>query len=249
MHNKQKLYIASLAVLTIFAGVSCKDNTLLSPYVPEDSGKFSYDINGLRDTSLERTDEVRYLIYVEKLSGKSETVILSAEDLPKGMNIVFEPANAVEAPFNTTMVIKNVRVVEGEHKIKIKGAAPTGGIENKFITVNVLPYSNAAVGLKGVFTETGQCSQTGSINNNVTIEVDETGKDKIVLKGLFSSVKSNVIKADINPEKKTLTIPSQVVNSVTYAGDGTFDDDKLIINYTVSGITINESCTATLTRD
>lgn len=249
MRNKRKSLTAALAAITILVGVSCKDNTLLSPYVPEDSGKFSYDINGLRDTSLERTDDVRYLIYVEKLAGKSESVILSADELPTGMEVVFDPANGVEAPFNTTMVIKNVRVKEGEHRIKIKGAAPTAGIKSKYITVTVLPYSNAAVGLKGVFTESGQCSQSGNLNNNVNIVVDESAKNKIELKGLFSSVMSNVIKADINPDKKTLTIPSQKVNSVTYEGDGTFDDDKLIINYTVTGLTINESCTATLTRN
>ena len=40
---------------SIIALASCGgDDTLLTPYVPEDSGPFTYEIKGLRDTSMEK---------------------------------------------------------------------------------------------------------------------------------------------------------------------------------------------------
>ncbi len=249
MHSKQYLYITALALISIFAVISCGKDTPLTPHIDDDSGKFDYRITGLQDTSLERTDNVRYLIFVEKLSGKAETVILSAEDLPEGMEVIFDPANAVQAPFNTTMVIKTLRVKEGDYKIRIKGASATAGIDYFNVNVKVLPYSNEAVGLKGDYTETGVCSPKGNINDNVSIVVDETTENRIYIKGIFSGVMTNEVYADIDPKTKTLTIPLQKVNSVDYSGDGSYDDDKLVINYTISGITINESCTSTLTRN
>ncbi|HEY9176636.1 MAG TPA: hypothetical protein VIN07_03050, partial [Flavipsychrobacter sp.] len=169
--------------------------------------------------------------------------------LPKGMEVFFEPVNGEKASFNTTIVIRNTRVPEGLHKINIRGASITTGVSNYYININVLPYTNAAIGLKGAFTETGQCSQTGAVNDNVNIVVDETVKNRIHIKGLFSGVMTNEIYADIDPAAKTLTIPSQAQNGLTYQGDGTYDDDKLVINYTMTGDVINNNCTSTLTRN
>lgn len=248
MNIKGRLYTIAIVTLGMFAASCGGDTTLLSPYNPDDSGPFTYTIKGLKDTSLERTGDVRYNILVERQGGKAEAVVLSAGDLPKGMNVVYEPVNGEQASYNTTIVIKTLRVKEGVHKINIRGASPTSGINNSYINVTVLPYTNPAIGLTGAFMESGQCSKVGSINDNVNIEIDETIKNRIHIKGLFSGVMTNEIYADIDPATGTLTIPNQVQNQLTYNGDGTYDDDKLVINYTVTGITINESCTSTLTR-
>lgn len=240
--------LLTLVLLSLLI-TSCGKDEPLSPYVPDDSGAFKYKITGLKDTSLERTAEVRYLITVEKEEGQAESVILSTENLPKGMEVLFEPVNGEKASFNTTIVIKNTRVPEGVHKINIRGASVTTGISNYYINVNVLPYTNAAIGLVGAFTETGQCSQTGTVNDNVNIVADQTIKNRIHIRGLFSGVMTNEIYADINPDTKMLTIPSQVQNALTYQGDGTYDDDKLVINYTMNGDVINNSCTSTITRN
>ncbi|MBW7912710.1 MAG: hypothetical protein H3C54_03185 [Taibaiella sp.] len=244
--NGISFFTAALLTLLI---ASCGKDEPLSPYVPDDSGDFKYKITGLKDTSLERTGEVRYLIAVEKEQGQAQSVTLSTEGLPKGMEVLFEPVNGEKASYNTTIIIKNTRVPEGVHKINIRGASITTGISNYYINVNVLPYTNAAIGLVGTFTETGQCSKTGNVNDNVNIVADEIVKNRIHIKGLFSGVMTNEIYADINPADKTLTIPSQVVNDLTYKGDGTYDDDKLVINYTMNGDVINNSCSSTLARN
>lgn len=239
--------VALLSIITIF---SCGDNgTTLVPQTDDDGGDFSYTINDLKDTSLERTDQVRFAIYVERVAGTPEKVVLSAEDLPDGMEVYFDPANATDAPFNTFVHIKTTRVAEGIYKINIKGATPTTGVSNNYINIKVLPYSNDAVGLVGSYTEQGSCTQKGSLDESVNIIVDESGTNKIIMKGLFSSVQTNKISATLNKANKTLMIPEQMQNGVTYEGDGTYDDAKLVINYTVKGTTINESCSATLTRN
>lgn len=241
-------------ILTFFAGImfllitACGNKSQTLTPITDDDGDFDYTVNNLRDTSMERTDEVRYLILVEKTSGLAEKVILSAEDVPAGMEVFFEPVNGVDASFNTTVVIRTLRVKEGDYKINIKGASPTAGIQNNYINIAVLPYSNAATGLKGSFTEKGSCDQQGSTTEDVNIVVDESVNNRIILRGLFSGVMSNEIHADLNPSNKTLIIPSQERNELIFSGEGTYDDDKLVINYTVKGTTVNESCTSTLTR-
>lgn len=242
-----KSYIALSLVSLLVA--SCGKDEPLSPYVPDDSGPFKYSIAGLKDTSLERIGEVRYLVTVEKNEGSAELVVLSAKDLPKGMELLFEPVNNEKPPFTTTMIIRNNRVVEGTHRINITGASVTTGISNYYINVKVLPYSNAAEGLVGDFTEMGQCSQTGEVNDNVNIVADETVKNRIWIKGIFSGVMTNKVYADLDPQTKTLTIPSQIASDLTCEGDGTYDDDKLVINYKLTGDIINNNCSSTLTRD
>lgn len=240
------VYLLSLSVLCM---VSCKDPETLTPYIPDNSGPLAYQIKGLKDTSLERIGEVRYIISINRDSGKAEKIVLSAENLPKGMEVIFDPIATAEPSFTTTMVTRTTRTPVGEYQVRVRGAGPTSGIKSYNTTIKVLPYSNAALGLKGDFTESGQCSLQGPVNENVRIEIDEQVKNKIYIKGLFSGVWSNVIYAILNPADNTLTIPSQVQNAVTYEGDGTYDDDKVIINYTVTGVTFNETCSSTLTRN
>lgn len=238
--------IALLAIVILYA---CNDNgTTLTPITDDDGGDFSYEIKNLRDTSVERTGITKYAILVNHTGGQSEKVVLSAEDLPKGMEVFFDPVNAEDAPFNTFINFKTIRAAEGVHKINIKAATPTTGVKSNSVNITVVPYSNAATGLVGAYNEQGSCTQKGSLDESVNIILDESGDNKIILKGLFSSVQTNRISATINPANKTLIIPSQLQNGVTYEGDGTYDDDKLVVNYTITGVAINESCTATLTR-
>lgn len=239
-----------LLLFVVIAITSCGNKQEpLKPINKDTTGDFEYEIQNLKDVSMERIGEVRTLITVAKTSGTPQKVLLSGDELPAGLEVFFEPVNGVEASFNTTVVIRSVRAKEGTHKINIKGASPVGGIKNNYVNVTILPYSNAALGLKGDFTEQGDCSGTGSINHNVRVVVDDTVKNRIHIKGLFSSVMTNEIIADIDPATKTLTIPQQEQNEVNYEGDGTYDDDKMVINYTVKGTTLDISCTSTLTRD
>lgn len=234
--------------LCAFVASCGNDTQLLTPNPDENAGPFSYKVNGLRDTAMERIGEVKYFILVEKTGGKSEPVTLSAEDLPKGMEVRYEPVNGEMPSFNTMLVIKSVRVKEGVHTIRIKGASPTTRISYSNLNVTIKPYTNAAVGLVGEFDENGKCSPYGPINEKVNIVAHESIPNRVILKGLFSGVMTNEIYADINPSNNTIVIPTQIQNFVTYKGEGTFDDDKVVLNYTITGTIVNENCSTTLSR-
>lgn len=243
-----RLFYIVFAIILII-NTSCKDNGLSNtPISNPGPGNFDYKISGLHDTSMERTASIRFLIQVERTSGNGEKVVLSGETLPEGMEVLFEPVSIDTASFNTTVLVKSERVKMGEHIINIKSVSPTTGVTNNFVKIQVIDYSNHAVGVEGLYTETASCVQQGNVEQDVNVEVDPAGDNKVIFKGLWSGVMTNKIKADINPGNSTVTIPSQVVNGVTFEGDGTYDDDKIIINYTAKASTINESCTSTLTR-
>lgn len=246
MNIKRHLYTILAATSVLIT--SCGDDETLTPYVPDEDKPFSYRINGLKDTSMERIGEARYLILVEKLTGKSENVVLSGGDLPEGMEIKYDPVNGEKPSFNTMVVVKSTRVKEGVYRINLKGASATSGISNNYVNVTIKPYSNAAIGQEGEFMETGQCTPSGALNHNVNVVADALVKNKIIIKGLYSGVMTNQVYAELNPANKTLTIPKQKQNFVDFQGEGTYDDDKLIINYTVTGVAVNETCTATLIR-
>lgn len=244
MSVRTGIYFIAVCLLAI----SCGRTEPFAPIIKE--GDFAYSIQGLKDTSLERVDQISHLISVELDSGETESVTLSALDLPTGMEVYFDPTNGVDVSFNTTMVIKTVRTPVGKYKINIQGASASTGVTANYINIEVLPYSNDAVGLEGRFTETGNCSQTGNISESASIVADEQVKNRIIIKGMFSGVFKNEVHADLDPATKTLTIPTQTVNQLNYSGDGSYDDDKLIINYTVKdGNIVDESCSTTLTRN
>ena len=244
----KRIHFAGLLILATIVFACKKGTNPLVPHSNTDDDDFSFQIKGLRDTSLERSDYVSYLVFVEKLTGEGEYVSLTVDSLPKGMTVSFVPVSADTASFNTTMRIETERVVEGNYAINVKAATSTAGIANNNINIAVKPYSNHAVGIAGEYSEKGACQQVGNVQNDVRIEA-AAEKNKIIIRGLLTGVMSNKITATVNPTNKTINIPSQIVNSATYEGDGTFDDDKVVINYTVKAASsINESCSSTLTR-
>ena len=244
-----KALLYTVFAATCILATSCGDNNnTLSPYIPDDDGPFKYRVTGLKDTSMERIGETRLMILVERLAGKSEKVILSADELPKGMEVRYDPVNAETPSFNTMAVIKATRVKEGVHRINIKGASATTGISNNYINITIKPYSNAAMGLVGEFQEVGVCNPGGPNDHNVNIVADQLIKNRVIIKGFFSGVMTNAVYADINPANNTLIIPLQKQNFVDFQGEGTYDDDKLIINYKITGVSFNEECTSTFTR-
>jgi hypothetical protein len=240
-------YLGVFVTAGIIAASCGKGPDVLTPHETPNDGDFTYVINGLKDTSLERTDDVRYLVYVEKKSGKAENVVLSAQDVPEGMEVIFDPISADTASFNTTLLIKTKRVKVGEYVINVRGASATTRISNNPIKIKVLPYSNEALGLVGNYTESGVCTK-GNVNHNVTVEKDPTENNKIYINGIMSGVLNNTVYGTVNPTNKTIYIFKQLQNSVYYEGEGTYDDDKIVLNYRVTGAVINENCTSTLTR-
>jgi len=240
-----------IAIITLALWGCSKTKEPITPYYPDDYGDFAYVIEGITDTSVERLGTTAKLAFVKKQSGPSEDVQFSVEGLPEGVTMTFEPAIA-KPPFNLYMSIKAAKTPEGQYPVTIISSSKTSGIKRTPFTLTVKPYGNIAKGVAGPFREEHSCSQTGQNAFNVMVEVATTAANRINIKGFWSTAWTNVVYADLNPDTKTLTIPTQFENGLRYEGTGTFTEDVLTINYTVADTfgtkIINETCTATLTR-
>ncbi len=244
-------YTVYIAVVAFVLWGCSKSKTPVTPYYPDDYGDFAYQIEGITDTSVERLGTTAKLVYVKKTSGPTEDVQFSAENLPEGVTISFEPETA-QPPFNMYMSIKAAKTPEGDYPVVISSYSKTTGVKKTPFTLKVKPYGNEAKGLAGGFRETHNCNQTGENAFNVFLEVASTATNRINIKGFWSSAWTNVVYADLDAANKTLVIPAQIQNGLEYKGSGTYTEDLLTINYTVkdtfSANIVNESCTATLTR-
>lgn len=237
--------IILVSALLLFVGiVSCTKKTVNNPVYPDDAGAFSYTVEGIKDTTLERIGTVSMQILVKKLTGGTEKVTFSQFDVPDGMEVSME--KAIEEPsFNTFIKITTTRTKVGTYPIRITAASPTTGITEYKMKVTVTDYTNAATGLKGTFEEKGNCSTAG---HDVNVVVASSQSDRIIIRGFWKGTMTNEVYADIDRNNKTLTIPSQTVFGITYSGSGTYTDNEMVINYTAIGTTVNQTCTSTFTR-
>ena len=242
------IYITLLAI--VVWGCS-KTKAPVTPYYPDDNGPFSYKIEGIGDTSVERLGSAAKLVYVKKVSGPSEDVQFSVESIPDGLTLTFEPATA-KPPFNLYMNLKAAKIPEGVYPVTVSSVSKTTGVKRTTFNVTVKPYSNAAKGMAGPFREEHQCHQTGPNGFNTFVEVASTAHNRINIKGFWSSAWTNVVYADLNPDAKTLVIPKQNQNGLQYQGTGTYTEDLMTVSYSVTDTfgakIVNESCTATFTR-
>jgi hypothetical protein len=240
-----------IIILALSAWGCSKSNTPVTPYYPDDYGPFAYKIEGIGDTSVERLGTTAKLAYVKKISGPSEDVLLTVENLPEGVTVSFEPEKA-KPPFNLYMTIKAGKTAEGDYPVVINSYSKTTGIKRTPMTITVKPYGNEAKGLAGAFHEQHNCSQTGENGFNVFVEVANTATNRVNIKGFWSSSWTNIVYADLNASKKTLVIPAQITNGLEYKGTGTYTEDLMTINYSVADTfgakLVKESCTATFVR-
>lgn len=243
-------YIYITIVTLVMWGCS-KSNTPVTPYYPEDYGDFTYKIEGITDTSVERLGTTSKLAYVKKLSGPAEDILFTVENLPEGVTLTFEPETA-KPPFNLYMTIKAGKTPEGNYPVIINSYSKTTGIKRSPFTLTVKPYGNEAKGLAGAFHEKHNCSQTGENGFNVFVEVAGTAVNRINIKGFWSSSWTNVVYADLDAANKTLVIPAQIANGLEYKGTGTYTEDLMTINYSVADTfgakLVKETCTATFNR-
>lgn len=240
---KKILLLLTLSAI-VFSG--CKKKTPVAPYYPPDSGDLQYTIEGVKDTTLEQTGQVKLQLFVKKISGTVESISLSVTGLPAGAQYVFSPG-AGQVSYNAVVTFNTLRVPAGDYPIKIVGAGSKTGLKNFDMVLKVLPYSNPAVGLMGTFTETRNCSTTGSKTHSVNIDTSG-GNNKIKMLGFYAGGTSYDVQAEINPSTKSITIPSQLISGATFAGSGTYTDSTITVNYTANNSVYNDACTAVLKR-
>lgn len=238
------IYIVGALAGLLCVGACSKPTTVNNP-VYNDPGKFELDVSGFHDTSLERTDVANYIVNVTKTSGATEKVVFSTYNEPQGMVISFDKKSG-EPSYTTVVSVSTERTPTGTYPIRVTAASASIGIQEYKFTVNVLPYSNEATGFIGDFNETGNCTVSGG--HSTRIEAVDGVNNRINIKGFWQGTFTNEIYADLNPATKTLVIPSQTQNGLTFQGSGTYKDDELTVDYTVVGNLVNETCSSTFIR-
>ncbi|HEY1032362.1 MAG TPA: hypothetical protein VGD89_11365 [Flavipsychrobacter sp.] len=240
----------SVAAIVMAALISsCGSKTEApTPDYGNNYGDLKYKINGVKDLTMERIGEGTMQLSIERTSGKIEDIMMAVRNLPAGATATFTPITIGKPSFNTMLTIKCTRVKAGTYDVIVRGSSQSSGFTDSTMTLTVLPYSNAADGLIGLFREQAACTQGGNIGDTVDVEKDQATPNRVNFKGLWSGVWSNIIYANLNPTDNTLVIPAQSINGVTFSGNGTFDDNTIIISYRVAGATVNDTCTSTLSR-
>lgn len=245
--KKSWLPVVVITTASVLFFANCRKSDPVEPYYEPDYGDLQYTIDNAKDLSLERIGEVKQNITLNRISGKAEDVSLSLLGLPAGASAYFTP-NPSKPSFTATLTIKTNRTMEGTYSLTIRGSSLTSGFTERKFNLKVMPYSNAAVGLEGLFKESGLCVPGGNVGDTVSITPVESVINKIKIQGIWSGVWTNEVNADLNPSNKTLTIPPQLVNGITIMGTGTYDENVLIIGYRVTGTTVHDTCTSTFSR-
>lgn len=97
----------------------------------------------------------------------------------------------------------------------------------------------------GTYTMAQDCSgQTNSYE--IIIEASATSEDAVVINNFFSNA-NNDLTATVSGDN--ITIPSQVVNSITFSGNGSIAGNILTLSYTLANGAASISCTGIATKN
>lgn len=195
-----------------------------------------------------QTDTVIIPITVNLESGAAQMMSLGVMNAPTGLSVMVDPQ--VDTPgYDAELRLIGDMAEVGNHTIQLRATALTFE-KDYYFEVKVIPnLVNPALALVGEYTETGNCSASGAVNNEkVEVSAVSTVFNRINIKGIWKGGTFYTLTANINPDNQTIQIPSQTVNAIQFNGSGSYDGSKIELTYSASGTTVNETCTVTLTK-
>ena len=95
----------------------------------------------------------------------------------------------------------------------------------------------------GAFSVDETCD-SGNDTYDITIIVSGSGENAVILANLYDWDE----QASATVSGNTITIPSQLLDGITFSGSGTITDNILTINFTVSDGSNSDNCNAICTR-
>ena len=95
----------------------------------------------------------------------------------------------------------------------------------------------------GAFSAIETCGG-GNDTYDITILESGSGENAIIINNLYDWDES----ASATVSGSSVTIPSQLLDGLTFSGSGTISDNTLTINFVVSNGTDSDSCNAICTR-
>lgn len=96
----------------------------------------------------------------------------------------------------------------------------------------------------GTYTVAQDCS--GQTNTyEITVATSAVSEDAVVFNN-FYNLGINGLNATVNGDN--ITIPSQVINAITFTGNGSISGNILTLNYTLANGAASVACTAICTK-
>lgn len=234
-------------VVLLFSLISCSKND--GPVEPPNTntGPLVFEITGLADTTMMQIDTLEFPISVNYVSGKKELIGLGVMHMPDSMTVIVEPQ--IDTPsYDGLLRIITKGASPGTHVIQLRASGAT--VEKDFyMQLNVRPDpANAAIPLAGIWNEAGNCSTSGSKDHEVEISPVATAINKIAIKGIWNGENYRIV-ANLDPDLKAVTIPSQPSGGLMFSGSGVYDTSQIQIDYHVTdGAIVNDYCTVTMSR-
>lgn len=208
---------------------------------------FTYGLSGLPDTIYaEQLDTVETALMADLLSGDAAQLSLQVSGLPNAVGASFSPMVAMP-PFAVNFRIVTQYADTGNYVLTLSASDSKSSVESK-VVLRVVPNPvNPSLFLTGHYREQGPCV-LGAVDDTVNITEEKPFFNKLRLSGLWHGNPTNSIVADIDPENHSLMIPPQVVNGVTFTGEGTINGTQIDIRYKVSLSFSEDSCSVQLTK-
>jgi len=231
-----------LPVLFLLACISCKKDP------PAKSDPMQFLIQGLPDTvTVEQVDTAEITFAVAHNGGNREVVTLQINGLPSQAGALMTPS--VDTPsFNSVLRFVTTHTALGTYRIALTASTEKATVSDSLILKVIANPVNPAAALAGVYTETGPCSVSGNVTNQVTVAELLPQFNKIRFTGIWGGSQSTVVNADIDPQNHTINIPAQTINAANFSGTGTYTANQMLIRYKVVTNFATDSCNVVLSR-
>lgn len=221
-----------LAILAIIPGCSKDKKEASFSYVVNNFGDVSVSSGGSKDVSYE----------IKLVEGSQQTVTLSTKGLPSGIKATFSPASGTATFTSVVNYTANASVAAGSYPFTL--VASTSGQPDKEFNANIM-VSGCAPSLVGIFTGAEECT-IGADAYSIWVSQITGSPSTIRIDNLYND--GYTVMAYLDCATGTLGIPSQISNSATIAGTGTFTANSMRITYTVANGSFANTCTANFTK-
>lgn len=217
---------------------------------PVTGEKFVYNLTGTKNFNVETTSSDSMTISLTRVSGATENIRLSMKGIPENMTATFTKSEGLP-PYTSKIVLRGANIPVGTYQAALVAAGISSGTQEFPVTINVFKQeTNCIAPLIGIYSVSEEC-ESAPPPYNVSVSVDPTDNKFVLLKG-FASI-DITLRAAIICGSNTVVIPEQTIGNNTVSGNGTFEGNKMIIDYNLSvrnpgSTTFTASCKATLRK-
>ena len=228
-------------IILLIAGIGCTKNYY-------GSGDGSYHIDGLSGVSLSQDAPARTMYITVTYDGQpQENVTLSFENLPAGMYATLYTPSGYPT-FSSQIQFYDSSAAIGTYRVNLIATGEKTGRKVLPITITITAPPECASTFTGNWMGSNGC--TGSSSYTETLATDASVVNRVKLNNFENS--GITLYADIKCTGRTVTLPLQTVNGVSYSGNGYFYTSGaayfLRISYTRTNGSSTISCTESLSR-